>query len=36
MKEAGLRNYIVKPPKRSELIRTLQETMAVEVDQPKL
>ncbi len=36
MNEAGLRNYIVKPPKRSELIRTLQETMAVEVDQPKL
>jgi signal transduction histidine kinase/CheY-like chemotaxis protein len=36
MNEAGRRNYIVKPPKRSELLRTIQETMAGEVDQPKL
>jgi CheY-like chemotaxis protein len=28
MKEAGLRYYIVKPPKRSELFRTLQEALA--------
>ena len=32
MKEAGLRHYIVKPAKRSELFRTLQQAMAGDVD----
>jgi len=36
MKEAGLRHYIVKPPKRSELFRTLQEVLAGHVDRPKV
>src|SRR6202023_4109081 len=36
MKEAGLRHYIVKPAKRSELLRTLQEAMAGHVDHPKV
>ena len=35
MKEAGLRHYIVKPAKRSELFRTLQEAMAGDVDNSK-
>ena len=35
MKEAGLRHYIVKPAKRSELIRTLQEAIAGSVEHPK-
>jgi signal transduction histidine kinase/CheY-like chemotaxis protein/HPt (histidine-containing phosphotransfer) domain-containing protein len=34
MKEAGLKHYIVKPAKRSELFRTLQEALAGEVDLP--
>ena len=36
MKEAGLRHYIVKPAKRSELFRTLQEAIAGHVDQPQV
>jgi CheY-like chemotaxis protein/HPt (histidine-containing phosphotransfer) domain-containing protein len=35
MKEAGLRHYIVKPAKRSELSRILMEAMAGELEQPK-
>ena len=34
MKEAGLQHYIVKPAKRSELFRTLQEAMAGHVEHP--
>jgi two-component system, sensor histidine kinase and response regulator len=36
MKEAGLRHYIVKPAKRSELFRTLQEAIAGDVEHPKV
>ena len=36
MKEAGLRHYIVKPAKRSELLRTLQDAMAGHEDHPKV
>jgi DNA-binding NarL/FixJ family response regulator len=36
MKEAGLRYYIVKPAKRSELFRTLQEAIAGHVEHPKV
>jgi signal transduction histidine kinase/DNA-binding response OmpR family regulator len=34
MKEAGLRHYIVKPVKRSELFRTLEEAIAGRIDNP--
>ncbi len=36
MKEAGLRHYIVKPPKRGELFRILQEAMVGEVEWAKV
>jgi two-component system sensor histidine kinase/response regulator len=36
MKEAGLSHYIVKPAKRSELLRTMQEALAGDVDRPTL
>ncbi len=36
MKEAGLSHYIVKPPKRSELFRTLQGALAGHVDRPEV
>jgi len=35
LKEANLRHYIVKPVKRSELLRGLHDAMAGDVDQPK-
>ncbi len=36
MKEAGLRHYIVKPAKRSELARTLHEAIAGDVEHPRV
>jgi signal transduction histidine kinase/DNA-binding response OmpR family regulator len=36
MKEAGLRHYLVKPVKRSELLRTLREVMEGQVEQAEV
>ncbi len=36
MKEAGLRHYIVKPPKRAEFLRAVQDAMAGDHDHTKV